>query len=675
MEIANDSAVKKPKRLTSVVWNHFERVRKADICYAVCIHCNKKLSGSSNSGTTHLRNHLMRCLKRSSTIDVSQLLAAKRRKKDTSLSLTSISFDEGQRKDDYIKPTILKFEQDQKKDEIVNLGSSKFDQERSRLDLARMIILHGYPLAMVDHVGFKVFVKNLQPMFEVVPNGAVEQACMEIYGKEKLKVYETISKLHGRINLCVEMWSSPENLEYLCLTAHYIDEDWKLQKKILNFLTLDSSHTEDMLSEVINKCLMDWDVDCKLFALTFDDCSTDDDIVKRIKEQISQKRPLLSNGQLFDVRSAAHVLTSIVQDAMEALREVTQKVRGSIKYVRSSQVIQGKFNEIAQQDGINSKKNLLLDCPIRWNSSYLMLETALEYRGAFSLLQEQDPSYTSALTDTEWEWVSSVTRYLKLFVEITNVFSSNKCPTANMYFPEICDVHIQLIEWCKSPDNFLSSMALKMKAKFDKYWSKCSLALAVAVILDPRFKMKLVEYYYSQIYGSTALDRIKEVSDGIKELFNAYSICSTMVDQGSALPGSSLPSTSNDTRDRLRGFDKFLHETSLSQNAISDLDKYLEEPVFPRNCDFNILNWWKVHMPRYPILSMMARDVLGTPMSTVAPELAFSTGGRVLDNCRSSLNADTLQALICTQDWMRMESRDFNPSSSLSALPLLIESN
>ncbi|KAF5460869.1 hypothetical protein F2P56_020708 [Juglans regia] len=674
MELSNDLAGKKPKRLTSVVWNHFERVRKADSCYAVCIHCNKKLSGSSNSGTTHLRNHLMRCLKRSSTIDVSQLLAAKRRKKDTPLALANINFDEGQRKDDYIKPTILKFDQDQKKDEIINLGSSKFDQERSRLDLARMIILHGYPLAMVDHVGFKVFVKNLQPTFDVVRNGAVEQACMEIYEKEKLKMYEAINQLHGRINLCVEMWSSLENVEYLCLTAHYIDEDWKLQKKILNFVTLDSSHTEDMLSEVINKCLMDWDVDHKLFALTFDDCSTDDDIVLRIKEQISHKRPLLSNGQLFDVRSAAHVLNLIVQDALEALREVTQKIRGSVKYVRSSQVTQGKFNEFAQQVGISSKKNLLLDCPVRWNSTYIMLETALEYRGVFSLLQEHDPAYTVALTDAEWEWTSSVTGYLKLFVEIINVFSSNKFPTANMYFPEICDVHIQLIEWCKSPDNFLSSMALKMKAKFDKYWSKCSLALAVAAILDPRFKMKLVEYYYSQIYGSTALDRIKEVSDGIKELFNAYSICSTMVDQGSALPGSSLPSTGNDTRDRLRGFDKFLHETSQSQNATSDLDKYLEEPVFPRNCDFNILNWWKVHMPRYPILSMMARDVLGTPMSTIAQGSAFNSGGRVLDHCRSSLNADTLQALICTQDWLRIESRDFSPSSSY-ILPLAIESN
>lgn len=98
MEIPNDSATKKPKRLTSVVWNHFERVRKGETCYAVCVHCNKKLSGSSNSGTTHLRNHLIRCLKRSN-FDVSQLLAANRRKKDSTVNLTNITYDEGQRKD------------------------------------------------------------------------------------------------------------------------------------------------------------------------------------------------------------------------------------------------------------------------------------------------------------------------------------------------------------------------------------------------------------------------------------------------------------------------------------------------------------------------------------------------------------------------------------------------
>uniref|UniRef100_A0A6M2EM71 BED-type domain-containing protein n=1 Tax=Populus davidiana TaxID=266767 RepID=A0A6M2EM71_9ROSI len=673
MEVSNELAIKKPKRLTSVVWNHFQRIRKADVCYAVCVHCDKKLSGSSNSGTTHLRNHLLRCLKRSN-YDVSQLLVAKKKKKDTSLTLASVnvSYDEAQRKDEYIKPAVMKSDLEQRKDEVISLGSCRFDQERSQRDLARMIILHGYPLTMVEHVGFKRFVKNLQPLFEFVPNSSIEVSCMEFYLKEKQKVYEMINRLHGRINLAVEMWSSPENAEYMCLMAHYIDEDWKLQQKILNFVTLDSSHTEDVLSEVIINCLMEWDVEYKLFAMTFDDCSTDDDIVLRIKDRISQNRPLLSNGQLFDVRSAVHVLNLIVKDAMETFQEVTEKVRGSVSYVKSSQVIQGKFNDIAQQIGISSQRNLILDSSTRWNSTYFMLETVIGYKSAFCFLQEHDPAYTSALSDIEWEWARSITGHLKLFVEITNIFSGDKCPTANRYFPEICDVHIQLIEWCKNPDDFLSSMASKMKAKFDNYWSKCSLALAVAAILDPRFKMKLVEYYYSQIYGSTALDRIKEVSDGIKELFNAYSICSTLVDQGSALPGSSLPSTSTDSRDRLKGFDKFLHESSQGQSAISDLDKYLEEPVFPRNCDFNILNWWKVHTPRYPILSMMARDILGTPMSTVSPELAFGVGGRVLDSYRSSLNPDTRQALICTRDWLRVESEDHNPSS---ALALYVEAN
>jgi hypothetical protein len=656
MEISNDSGTKKPKRLTSVVWNHFERIRKADICYAVCVHCNKRLSGSSNSGTTHLRNHLMRCLKRSN-FDVSQLLTVKRRKKDNSVSLANISFDEGQRKEEYIKPTLVKFDQEHKKDEIINFVSSKFDQERSQHDLARMIILHGYPVTLVEEVGFKVFVKNLQPLFEFLPNSGVEISCIEIYRKEKVKVYEVINKLCGRINLSVEMWSSStENGSYLCLSAHYIDEKWTLQKKILNFLTLDSSYTEDLLPEVIIKCLDEWDIDCKLFALTLDDCSVDDDITIRIKERVSEKRPFLSTRQILDVRSAAHLIISIVQDVMDALHDVIQKIRESIRYIKSSQEVQGKFNEISQRAGINSQKALLLDNPLHWNSTYIMLETALEYRSAFSLFQEHNPSYSSTLSDEEWEWAMSVTGYLKLLVEIMNTFSANRFTTANIFFHEICEIHIQLIDWSRSSDNFLSPLALKMKAKFDKYWRKCSLALAFAAVLDPRFKMKLVEYYYSLIYGSTALEHIKEVSDGIKELFNAYSICSTMVDQGSALPGSSLPSTSCGARDRLKGFDRFLHETSQSQSMTSDLDKYLEEPIFPRNSDFNILNWWKVHMPRYPILSMMARDVLGTPMSTLAPESAFSTSGRVLDSSRSSLNPDTREALVCTQAWLRNES-------------------
>lgn len=657
MEITNETPAKKTKRLTSVVWNHFERVRKGDICYAVCVHCKKKLSGSSNSGTTHLRNHLLRCLKRSN-YDVSQILEAKRKRKDTSVSLTNLTYEDGKRKDEIVSPITYRIDQESRKEEIshsINLGSVKFDQERSRLDLARMIMLHGYPISMVEHFGFNIFAKNLQPLFEVSSNNAIELDCLTIYCKEKQKVYEMIHNLRSRISIAVDMWFSSENARYMCLTAYYIDGDWKLQKRMLNFMTLDPFQTDDVLSEVAIKSLTDWAIDRKLFSMTFDDLSAYDDVVFRIKDWLSQNKPLLKNGELFDVRSAAYVLRSVVQAVLESLRDVIDKIRESVRHVRSSQTTLGKFNEIAQQVGVHAERHLLLDCPMQWNSTYSMLEAAVEYKGAFSLLQGHDPSYTMALSETEWERATAVTSYMKLFVEVTNDFIASKYPTANIYFPLLCDVYIQLIEWCKNPDDFLSSIAMKMKTKFDKYWKKCSLAVAIATILDPRFKMKVVEYYYPQIYDKDAPEHIKEVSDGIKGLFNEYTMSSSSLDEDSSVTDGCLPSTSNGSRDRLRGFDKFLHETSQIQSTASDLDKYLEEPVFPRNHDFNILNWWKVHTPRYPILSMMARDVLGIPVSTLGRDLVFNNRCRILDHDRSSLSPDAREALLCGQDWLRAE--------------------
>ena len=68
-----------------------------------------------------------------------------------------------------------------------------------------------------------------------------------------------------------------------------------------------------------------------------------------------------------------------------------------------------------------------------------------------------------------------------------------------------------------------------------------------------------------------------------------------------------------------------------------ELQKYLNEGLKEDEIGDHVLEWWKIHGPRYPMVARMARDVLAVPASTVASESAFSTGGRTLDSFRTSL--------------------------------------
>ena len=86
----------------------------------------------------------------------------------------------------------------------------------------------------------------------------------------------------------------------------------------------------------------------------------------------------------------------------------------------------------------------------------------------------------------------------------------------------------------------------------------------------------------------------------------------------------------------------------------SELDRYLlESSEDPDVEDFDILMWWKMNSSRYRVLSQTACDVLAIPVSTIESEFAFSTGGRVLDLFCSSLSPNTVEALICTQNWLK----------------------
>ncbi|KAK3175493.1 hypothetical protein Dsin_032588 [Dipteronia sinensis] len=85
----------------------------------------------------------------------------------------------------------------------------------------------------------------------------------------------------------------------------------------------------------------------------------------------------------------------------------------------------------------------------------------------------------------------------------------------------------------------------------------------------------------------------------------------------------------------------------------SEVDLYLLERAEKLNERFDVLAWWKNSLVKFPILSMVARDIFAMPVSTVASESVFSTGGRILDPFRSSLTPKIVEGLILAGNWLQ----------------------
>ena len=123
-------------------------------------------------------------------------------------------------------------------------------------------------------------------------------------------------------------------------------------------------------------------MDSKIYAVTLDNCSTNDVVIRRIQDHFCHG--ILFDGEYSHIRCCAHILNIMVQDGMKIIYEAIECIRELIRYVSASPSRMQGFNEIAQHMRLPIKKGLTLDGATRWNSTYEILTVVIIYKDVFN---------------------------------------------------------------------------------------------------------------------------------------------------------------------------------------------------------------------------------------------------------------------------------------------------
>ncbi|KAF7827285.1 zinc finger BED domain-containing protein RICESLEEPER 2-like [Senna tora] len=526
---------------------------------------------------------------------------------------------------------------------------------KSRKDLACMIVAHEYPLSIVDHLWFRSYSESLQPLFKVPTRNTTKKDILKLYEGYKTMSMKLVDKMESKVALTTDLWTaSNQKKGFMAITTHYIDDKWAMQSRILRFAYLPCPHTAEAISSLLVECMLDWNIDRKLSTITLDNYSTNDSLVSSLLVKLDSSS-LILDGQLFHMRCCAHILNLIVQDGLSVITEGIEKVRNSVAFWTATPKREQTFREAVRQLKISSTKKLILDVKTRWNSTYHMLNVALIYNDAFNRLKARESLYTFTPTENDWELAKEICGRLGLFSRVTEMFSETQYPTANLFFPLMYEIRLSLLNWLSSFIGTISNIASKMMTKFEKYWSTVHGVMGVAIVLDPRYKLKLVEYFFPHFYGNSSEMEMEKIKRLCYSLFYEYEAKSAK-DETLREKSDEAEPQNDDVGDILKGYDSFVNsDISLVK---SELDLYLEEKVLPREPTFDILNWWKHTGIKYLTIQKLARDILAISISTVASKSAFITGGRLVSPHRSRLKKNTLGALMCTQNWLCKEQRN-----------------
>ncbi|KAK0606740.1 hypothetical protein LWI29_003651 [Acer saccharum] len=469
------------------------------------------------------------------------------------------------------------------------------DQEMKHFNVAHMIIKNG-----------------------ILSLNSIKADILHVYRVEKEKLRIFFSKLPCRFSLTVNRLKrcSNENV-YYCLTVHFIDDNWELKRKIIGVKCFEGGSDIETLKSV----LLDWNIHGSITAA---DVVEDDN---EIRDWLESQGSLRFGGDLISISTLVHVLEDIVSVGKNLASDILQKIRKCFDYPR-------------ERSGR----------PLTPDSDMELLESAVRIKKTFLGLARVDPIFKSlTLTNKEWNKASALHECFQVLKDANCIFSGNKTLTANMYFLKLCEIRRKLDQLEKKSRWYVtkkaSSMTYTLLDRYDYGWTS---VLTIAAVLDPQFKMDILQLDIVQHWCGKLHDDgnfcLKMVFLQIMEALTEYEENSPSNLKSASTFGDVNPSTSYNVLDTLG-------RPCESVDAVEDdeFSRYFHEPKLPFVEDFDILGWWRLNGGRFPILARMARDFLAVSFAT-PHTCSFAEVTKLVNS--EDLDSDIMEAFICTKSWL-----------------------
>lgn len=518
-----------------------------------------------------------------------------------------------------------------------NVGENLvFDDTKRARAFALWFCAEDVPLRAIEDL-----VHILKPLANPLNVKMVKAECLKIFKAEKAKIKQVLGDFNGQISLSVDVLNTPVCDEYMCLTAHFIEDGWEEKKWVLSFFRVGGE--KDYVSKVLLKCLSDWEIEDKIFTITMKNGNDYDATVKILKDRVQEKKKLQLNGQLFHVNCCADMLSVIVGDALAEIADIIDEVHDFAVRAKPSPY---------------------------WHLTYVGLKEATELYSMGEFFGDEYHGIQLPPADV-WHKAEAFVKLLGSIHNVEKNLFEAKYPTANNYLHNLQELRASLIHESMSTDRFINPIAEKMLQKFDKYWNDMFLLLALTTLLDPRFKKKYFEFSSLKYEDSDGKLQVTTVLDALQTLYDEYanidenekpmSKSSASIEcEGSDGPCPKFRrveegcGSSKDGFDWVKEYEQFTQ--SKGRRPKSELDFYLEEPVLPWIEDFDIISWWRASSSKYPILSRVARDLLAIPISIVTSNDAYHTTARQIEWNLMSSGRDIMGALMCTRSWNQSNS-------------------